>query len=872
MKDQRSFFVNILILLLCIAGSGLCIFLFWKDLNVTLARLGEQPLGTITFRYNTAQRHFVDRLIWDRLHNTSPLYNGDVIRTADMSEATITFAYGGDIVDLASNTLIQIFSDAKGLRIDFSGGGISVNTSPAGVHGSSGGSRGMVIKSGNKLLNVESGAVVRAASLHNGVLDLAVSKGTAVLESTQSGEGASTIEAGSSLVLNASGETLNVPRAVALSPSPGARFLSQSAEEIPVNFSWNNIDYPSGTLTRLEIASDRSFNRISFSKTSGGNALVFIMSEGTWFWRLYPATKEKPEDIPYSKITIIHSPVPTLISPAEGQTIQYHSVPPPLRFLWNSSPEASFYNLEVADNPSLQNCALKLLVEQDAGDQISVVTSALKEGVWYWRVTPVYSRDLVDTKEQSLSGGRKPSAIQSFVIKSGAPLTAPVPIAPVTNTMFNIEAPKRDFFFSWRKKSEAVSYTIRISPNSDMSSPIIERTLTDTYYRYGADETVLNAGTWYWTVRQTADNGDVSPDSAPRIFIAAQGDIALLRHTNQGPAQSLIVAAAPAVTESISAPELNKPKAFATTGNGSLVIKDGQPVNFSWKSKSDTLNFTFRLYGGAASQKPVLEKTVRGLNFSVNMDNYKNGAYTWTVQGAGPASTQSFSVTHLHPVILEFPRNGFEYNGLDAMRKPGTVRWSSQDLPVETQCIISKDARMANIVYRQSNVRSPITLPRLGAGDYYWIIKAKTADGVDISSPAPFRFRVLPIPLLPAPQNRKPADSYKITPEQIKVSRLLVFSWNRVEGANAYKLTIFPGNGLPRKTLKQTQLLKENTYTLDDIQVLGRGNFSWQIEALHIMEDGSIEQHGQLQENKFIIDIPVPQQIQTKDSGILYGK
>ena len=150
-------------------------------------------------------------------------------------------------------------------------------------------------------------------------------------------------------------------------------------------------------------------------------------------------------------------------------------------------------------------------------------------------------------------------------------------------------------------------------------------------------------------------------------------------------------------------------------------------------------------------------------------------------------------------------------------------------------------------------------------------VQAQDAEGYDISS-KPSRFRVLPIPPLPVPQNRMPQGGYTITTAQIRASRSVVFSWDRVEGANAYILTVFQGNGPDRKTVIQTPVLKEPGYTVEDIRDLGRGDFSWQVEALYVMDDGYIEQRGRLEENKLTVDIPVPTQIRTKDSGILYGE
>jgi len=38
------------------------------------------------------------------------------------------------------------------------------------------------------------------------------------------------------------------------------------------------------------------------------------------------------------------------------------------------------------------------------------------------------------------------------------------------------------------------------------------------------------------------------------------------------------------------------------------------------------------------------------------------------------------------------------------------------------------------------------------------------------------------------------------------------------------------------------------------------------------MDEGFIEQNGQIRENRLIFDIPVPSPIQTRDSGVLYGQ
>ena len=76
-KKTKSRLVDVLVIIICLAGSALSVWQFWNELNRSLEKLNEEPIATITFKYNTAQRKFSDNLVWDRLRQNSPVYNGD---------------------------------------------------------------------------------------------------------------------------------------------------------------------------------------------------------------------------------------------------------------------------------------------------------------------------------------------------------------------------------------------------------------------------------------------------------------------------------------------------------------------------------------------------------------------------------------------------------------------------------------------------------------------------------------------------------------------------------------------------------------------------------------------------------------------------
>ena len=133
---------DVIIVLLCLAGIATTVFLYYKDVNATL-EANSDPIGVIYFKQNTAQRRLQGRNLWERLRVTSPIYEGDRIRTGELSEAAALFNDGSKI-DIHENTLIQIF-DNKDKVLHFINGSISV------VSGEE--SKGISVQTGDKLIN-----------------------------------------------------------------------------------------------------------------------------------------------------------------------------------------------------------------------------------------------------------------------------------------------------------------------------------------------------------------------------------------------------------------------------------------------------------------------------------------------------------------------------------------------------------------------------------------------------------------------------------------------------------------------------------------------------------------------------------------------
>lgn len=166
--------LNIIIGIICFAGVAVCLSLFWADINFSYLRANEKPIAVIYFKKNTAQRKFLDSNIWERLKTASNIYNGDIIRTGDISEAQAVFNDSSRI-DLHANTLIQVFDKKNKGRIEFVKGSITVLSSK---------NESFKINAGNKVLSFpeETSAIISISSKNDNQALITVTSGSVEIQ------------------------------------------------------------------------------------------------------------------------------------------------------------------------------------------------------------------------------------------------------------------------------------------------------------------------------------------------------------------------------------------------------------------------------------------------------------------------------------------------------------------------------------------------------------------------------------------------------------------------------------------------------------------------------------------------------------------
>jgi hypothetical protein len=125
--------------------------------------------------------------------------------------------------------------------------------------------------------------------------------------------------------------------------------------------------------------------------------------------------------------------------------------------------------------------------------------------------------------------------------------------------------------------------------------------------------------------------------------------------------------------------------------------------------------------------------------------------------------------------------------------------------------------------------------------------------------------------LLPAPVNLYPVTGTNLGVEELLSNNAITFRWAEVYEANAYVFTLYRLSDLDRSLVIRTEPNTSTVFTLENLAVLDRGNFLWQVEAVNAGFDGAVNRRGLPAESTFTIDFPSPGQVWIEETGILYG-
>jgi hypothetical protein len=620
---RRSGAADFIYIPVCIAGALAALFLFWQDLNQTLLRQNEKPIGTVTWKRRAAQRRFPDRALWDRLRRESPVYSGDFIRTAAESSAAVRFSGTGNqedpwesVLEINENTLIQVIRTSSGMDIALDSGGVSVSS----------GGGDMRIRSGEAVIDAGAGSSLDAARTGTG-LELQVTGGSAGVreggESKTLGQGESLVSGGASRRVMVSGLK---NQTTILNPG--------GALTVPVDWSTGG----SGRNEKLiiDIARDRQFTRIISSvksSTGGAGSENIVLENGVYYWRAYPESQGGADAKSVSgRIEVIAAPAPRLLRPLEGESFSFTTEKPGIRFAWTSGEGAVSYLVETAQNPGMTGAVRSVEVQSTGAGSHSAVLTGFTPGTWYWRVTPVYPG--------SYQGSPRQSAAASFTVTAAFALAAPQVRAMPEKRYLEDE---KKSYFVWQQEAGAAYYTFLLSKEKDLSSPVIEDRAENNYYVLESGG-ALSPGEYYWGVYQTDAEGSRSPVSAARPLVVAAGVPPAPASRTIGAAGTPGAGEAPGADLSagrdtaaekpagpIPAPRYLEPAA------GSLITEEtlfqNRRIRFTWRAEPEAASYIFRLYHGG---RLLLSREVSEPSFTLTqLALLDAGDFTWQVESRG---------------------------------------------------------------------------------------------------------------------------------------------------------------------------------------------------------------------------------------------
>ena len=769
-KKTRSRLSNSLLLPFCLAificmiGAGTNSWLFYNSFFRALSKQNEAPIATITFKYKTAQRKFLDRVVWDRLRQDSPLYNGDTIHTSALSEATIWFN-DGNIMNLMENT-----ADLTA-AVELEDGYATVDSSDA--------ENGMTLSAGGMQVAVKAGTSISAGSssdtTDDGTGTNTTSKGLSVQVLKGSAE---VVSADGKTVEIAQGEEVSVgdagtparPTLTVLSPTVNQKILYHNQGTTDVHFSWNG----DVTDTSLQISTTKDFSDILYTLNSSGlNETDIKLESGTYYWKLDGSEDGTNQQealnsglIKSGKIQIIQSLPPVAVTPTPNYSFSYRTRTPAVRIIWTESPYASTYKLEISRSPDMSNP----IIEQRTTTTSSII-STLREGSYYWRVTPYYTINKL--------GFTAPGEIQSFVIERKGQLNSPELLIPSESGIVNTEEKAKPSSFSWKIENEAESYILKIADNQELRNPVLSIETAENFYSLDTRKTRLKDGKWFWAVTMKDTEGNLSPLSQVRTFYTMKGipeqhtvepadgyrcALALLPDTKFTWKRNLpetfesviqiaedsnfrnVVYTAPVNATSLKGinlplgsyywrlksvnktdnTELSTPaKTLNIIGNldaatlsapgARAIARETIPFKFSWSEVDEADYYKLSLYR-ISDDSLVYENIVYEPEDNVDLFNPKefrdHENYRWRVQAfanevpgyssrrTGRLAEGSFYLIKLRPVEITSPKKGTQFNGVEAILNPAKASWTTVDKVAKAQLVLRKTDERGKIVLK----------------------------------------------------------------------------------------------------------------------------------------------------------------------------
>lgn len=833
----RSAPLNLLVTVLCLSVCAGSIWLYFKDLNSASVRSDKTSIATITFKYKIAQRKFDDRVVWERLQQDAPLYDGDTIRTADLAQATIHFGRGLDI-DINENTMVQILVSEDGLlKLSVSDGQIDVDTTNI--------TEAVQIDLGDGVvINLEQGTKLSAKknSATNDV-GINVTSGKAVLLGKEdSPDGVLSTNDFVSIAEN--GQIKKRPISVT-SVLENQRVLIFESEKkgAYVPLEWAPLE-DSGERVTVQTSETKDFSKIKTTASYRSVNKVDLLAEGNFlYWKIF--ADSDPENYTSGKLTFEYVQDIILTSPENKATFNYYKDKPNVNLFWKGNDYASKYKVEVGRNSNITNPVVSTEVTNE-----SFVLTGLGEGTYYWRVTPYYSTGKI--------GWKMPTETKSFTILRQDRLAPPTLSVPPENKKFTYTEAKVEADFIWKGENADSEYIFQIARNKNFSDIVLTENTSSKSIHKSLPVVQFGDGEYYWRVTQrTKISGSETTESTSKIrkftiarYVPEQNK--LLYPENNFVVEKDNVSSLNFLwkisKENEKAFENEKTKIqFSTSQNFSRIDYEAETTGTSLKNvKLDFGNYYWRIQKGTSSTEP---------RTFVVADKLPPAEFT------SPKPNETLELNDKQNVTIKWdkiPDAGFyklkllDADTSDVIADVSELKTETYNIPIEK---ITNDKR--NLIVQVQAFKNETKLNNYRRGQI---------------SEMEFSVKKT-LPILPSPTLTSPSKNQKVDTAYLKKNRAVIFKWSSVKGATDYSFVLY--QKLTNGSLKEIYTSKHQRSTevvISDLKIFDVGTFQWKVTAYNRGRNGTIIQEGRTATQEFKIDFTVPGKVETKNPGVMYGE
>lgn len=502
-KKTKSRLANFLFFLVCVPACFVCLWLFWRDLNKTSVRNDKTQIASIYFKRRVAQRKYSDRVVWERLAQSSPLYDKDILRVAKEAQARIKFKNKAEL-SIDENTMLQIFGNKDGsVSINLSGGDVTIDATSVDD-----GSKISLLMDDGSEMKFSSGSKISAAKSSSGENTFQIQSGSAVIEKNGNSE---TFETGSAVKINSDGELELKPVCVT---SVGKNFellKFEGEKDNSVILKWITEASQKNSPVRVETSYDSDFSEIEQSfELVGDNSVQIKNPEKNLYWRVYALENE--DEAESGKITVEKIPDVELLSPVKNPVFEYRKSLPKIQFSWKGNDFASFYQFSVFRSDDLS----KPLVSEKVYDE-NISVNSLGEGDYLWKVSPFYEIDEI--------GEGKPTEMEMFYVSKSSQIFPAKLEIPLENAKIALEDSSSKISFSWKSDVEESSYDFIISDSEDFSNIVYESQTEKTQLIQKIDDFNLSEGKYFWKVVRSSDaDTEETKESQVRSFTVGKVD------------------------------------------------------------------------------------------------------------------------------------------------------------------------------------------------------------------------------------------------------------------------------------------------------------------------------------------------------------